>query len=70
MARFNRPRDPYWTTARRAAPDNPESMGGAIKQGDRIFYYPNSGAAYVGAAAEIAARDFEAARQDEAGYGY
>lgn len=66
--RRNYPKDPYWTTAKFAAPGNPESRGGPIKYGARIFYYPNSKTAYVGDAAEKAARDFEAAAADEANY--
>lgn len=66
--RRNYPRDPYWTTAKFAAPGNPESKGGPIKYGDRIFYYPNTKTALKGEAAERASRDFDAAAFDERGF--
>ena len=55
-------------TAKYDSADNPDSRGGPIKKGARIFFYPSTRAAYVGAAAEKAAADFEAARNDEAFY--
>lgn len=54
--------------SRRAAPENSAAHGGAFAAGARVFFFPNSGACYVGAAAEQAARDFEAARADECFY--
>lgn len=57
--------DPYWTIARF---DSPMPDGTRIKKGERIFYYPKTKKVLAGEAAEQAARDFEAARFDEAQY--
>jgi hypothetical protein len=63
MSRNSRGRDPYWTTARF---DSSDADGNAVKKGDRIFYYPDSKTVLTGAAAEKAAAEFNAAKQDEA----
>lgn len=60
-----RNRDPYWTTAKF---DSTQPDGSQVKKGDRIFYYPSSRTVLTGKAAEQAARDFQAAAQDEAFY--
>lgn len=64
MRRSNRYNaDPYWTTARF---DGIDAKGNPIRKGDAIFYYPRTRSAYVGAAADEASRDFDAAAFDEA----
>ena len=63
MSRYSR--DPYWTTARF---DSKAADGTAVSKGTRIFYYPATKRVLVGEAAEQAAREFEAARFDEAQY--
>ena len=64
--RTGRGRDPYWITARYAGTD---AKGRSFKQGERVFYYPNSPKQVLsGEHAEQASRDFEAACQDEAFY--
>jgi hypothetical protein len=63
MSRFKSGRDPYWLTSRFAGKT---ADGTAYPAGTLIFWYPNSRTALVGAKAEQAARDFEAARADEA----
>ena len=56
-------RDPYWLSARFAGAC--AKTGRPFAKGDRIFYYPSERKAYAHEAAEQAARDFEAAMQDE-----
>jgi hypothetical protein len=58
-------RDPYWTTAKF---DSTQPDGTKVKKGDRIFYYPATRTVLTGNKAEQAARDFQAAAQDEAMY--
>lgn len=55
--------DPYWTTAKF---DSTTADGTRVKRGDRIFYYPRTRTVLVGEHAEQAAREFDAARFDEA----
>ena len=57
--------DPFWTRSRHDLPNNPPARGGPIRQGQMIFYYPNTREAFAGAAAERAAADFVALAQDE-----
>lgn len=54
--------DPRWIVARYAGTD---VKGNKFAKGDRVFFYPNGKRIYAGAAADDAARDFEAARSDE-----
>lgn len=54
--------DPYWTTAKW---DGQDKEGNPVKRGTPIFYYPRTKTVLQGAAAEQAARDFQAAAQDE-----
>ena len=54
--------DPRWITAKH---DGVDKKGTPIKRGDRVFYYPNSNTIFAGEAAEAAARDFQAAVQDD-----
>lgn len=55
--------DPYWMTARF---DSTSADGQPIRKGDRIFYFPRTRSAFVGAKAEQEAASFAAAAQDEA----
>jgi len=55
--------DPYWTTAKW---DGKDYKGDKVSKGTRIFYYPRTRTVMQGHDAEQAARDFNAAAQDEA----
>ena len=63
MSRYSA--DPRWIVAKY---DGADSKGAAFKKGARVFYYPNSRTILSGEAAEAAAREFDAARQDEESY--
>ena len=65
MSRYNRGRDPYWTTARF---DSIDANGNPVKRGDRIFCYPNGKVVLTGDAAQKASAEFEGAKQDESFY--
>lgn len=54
--------DPRWIVARFPGRD---INGREFKKGERVFYYPNGKTIVSGDAAETAARDFAAARDDE-----
>jgi len=56
--------DPRWMTARYAG--NCAATGQSFPAGTRIFYYPPTRSAFIGAAAEAASADFTACAQDEA----
>ena len=60
-------KDPYWLTLKydQVVFGNPDTV---IPKGTRVFYYPNTKTMLTGDKAEQAARDFEAARQDEEGF--
>jgi hypothetical protein len=55
--------DPRWIVTKYPGSD---TKGKFIPKGTRVFYYPLSRRMLVGAEAEQASRDFEAARFDEA----
>jgi len=59
-------RDPYWLNARFDGVCANPSCPNPIKQGDRIFYYPNGRKALCPSCSDAAGREFEAAKQDEA----
>lgn len=59
------PRDPFWLKAKYAGKD---VDGNSFKKGEQVFYYPNSRTFLTGKKAEAAAKEFEAARQDEVAY--
>ncbi|MFA4971345.1 MAG: hypothetical protein WC683_01945 [bacterium] len=64
-SRSGRGRDPYWITAKYAGKD---AQGTPFKKGDRVFYYPHDRSTLAGKAAEQAAREFQAAKDDERAY--
>lgn len=57
--------DPRWIYAKYAGRD---ADGNPIRPGDRVFYFPRTRTIYTGAKAEQAARDFQAAAEDEDNY--
>jgi hypothetical protein len=63
MARYSL--DPRWIVAKYAGADRD---GRPFQKGARVFYYPATKTILAGEAAEQAARDFEAACQDESFY--
>lgn len=48
--------DPYW---KRAKADGTGTDGTPYHRGDRVFFYPRSGATYAGDAANQASAEFE-----------
>ena len=48
--------DPYW---KRAKADGVGVDGTAYKRGERVFYYPRTGAIYAGDAAQRASAEFD-----------
>jgi hypothetical protein len=67
FGRGGRGRDPYWMTAKYAGK---AQDGTPFKKGDKVFYYPATKTILAGAAADKAARDFQAAVDDERQYNY
>lgn len=64
-------RDPGWIDARYPGVCGARGCGAEIAAGDRVFWYPSSRTVLGSRCGhgEAAARDFEAARFDEAVYG-
>lgn len=48
--------DPYW---KRAKHDGTDESGHPYRKGDRVFFYPRTGATYAGDAANRASAEFE-----------
>jgi hypothetical protein len=48
--------DPYW---KRAKSDGISVDGTAYSQGDRVFFYPRTGATYAGGSAQRASAEFD-----------
>lgn len=61
MARYSL--DPRWGSSPNMP--GPIETGARSRKAARVFYYPSTRTILTGEAAEQAARDFEAARQDE-----
>jgi hypothetical protein len=59
--------DPRWITARYAGKCS--KTGEPFAAGARVFYYPNGGQVYAGAAAEAAEADFRNMAEQEAYFG-
>jgi len=66
MSRYNR--DPYWLTAKFDSKCTRTGCDATIRKGERAFYYPSSRSCYCQKddCGGQAARDFDAAKQDEA----
>jgi hypothetical protein len=48
--------DPYW---KRAKSDATSADGTPVRKGDRVFFYPRTGAIYAGDAANRASAEFD-----------
>jgi hypothetical protein len=69
MSRYSRSQDPYWLTAKFESKCTHKGCGATIKKGERAFYYPSSRSCYCQKddCGGQASRDFESAKNDDAG---
>ncbi|BBD02638.1 MULTISPECIES: hypothetical protein [Sphingomonadales] len=56
MAYTRYKRDPYW---KRAKVDGTSADGSLYRKGERVFFYPRTGATYAGDAAARASAEFD-----------